>query len=97
MAIDFMVKHEVLNCNRGRVLSNREQYAGFYILSTLEMLKFAVKEDYENAKTEIKLMPIEFSFVRPQRATRKDLQNANFKNLKKRINNRKKNARNGKH
>ena len=53
MAIDFMVKHDVLNCTRSNVLSNREEYAGFYILATLEMLKFAVKEDYENARTEI--------------------------------------------
>ena len=73
MAIDFMVKHDVLNCTRSNVLSNREEYAGFYILATLEMLKFAVKEDYENARTEIQLMPIEFSYVKPSKATRKDL------------------------
>ena len=42
-------------------------------------------------------MPIEFSYIRPQKQARKDLQNANFKNLKKRIQNRKKNARKGKH
>lgn len=65
MAIDFMVKHEVLNCSRGIILKNREEYAGFYILSTLEMLKYGVKEDYENSKTEIKLMPIEFTYIRP--------------------------------
>ena len=53
MAIDFMVKHDVLSCTRGQILSNRDQYSGFYILATLEMLKFAVKEDYENSKTEI--------------------------------------------
>lgn len=53
MAIDFMVKHDVLSNPRHLVLKNREEYAGFYILATLEMLKFAVKEDYENAKTEI--------------------------------------------
>lgn len=53
MAIDFMVKHDVLGMNRNIVLSNREQYSGFYILATLEMLKFAVREDYENSKTEI--------------------------------------------
>lgn len=67
MAIDFMVKHEVLNFTRTTVLSNREEYSGFYILATLEMLKFAVKEDYENSKTEIQLMPIEFSYIRPQK------------------------------
>ena len=53
MAIDFMVKHDVLGCTRSKVLSSREEYAGFYILATLEMLKFGVKEDYENAKAEI--------------------------------------------
>ena len=53
MAVDFMVKHDVLNCQRNFILSNREEYAGFYILSTLEMLKYGVKEDYENSKSEI--------------------------------------------
>ena len=72
MAIDFMVKHEVLNCTRSTILKNREEYAGFYILATLEMLKYGIKEDYENSKTEIKLMPIEFTYVRPQKKTRKD-------------------------
>lgn len=67
MAIDFMVKHEVLNCNRSTILSNRKEYAGFYTLATLEMLKFAVKEDYDNAKTEIQLMPIEFTYVKPSK------------------------------
>ena len=53
MAVDFMVKHEILNCTRSQILSNRREYAGFYILATLEMLKYGCKEDYENSKTEI--------------------------------------------
>ena len=53
LAIDFMVKHDIQNCSRSVVLSNRKEYAGFYILAVIEMLKYAVKEDYENSKTEI--------------------------------------------
>ena len=33
----------------------------------IEMLKYAVKEDYENSKTEIKLMPITLEFAKPNR------------------------------
>ena len=97
MAIDFMVRHDVLNNLRTKVLSNRVEYAGFYILATLEMLKYGVKEDYENSKTEINLMPIEFSYIKPDRQKQADIKNANFKNLKKRMNARKVNARKGKH
>jgi hypothetical protein len=49
------------------VLRNREEYAGFFILATIEMLKYAVKEDYENAKTEIQLSPISLEYNRPAR------------------------------
>ena len=48
-----MVKHDIQNCQRDTVLSNRKEYAGFYILAVIEMLKYAVKEDYDNSKTEI--------------------------------------------
>ena len=42
-------------------------------------------------------MPIEFSYIKPDKKARDDLRAANFKNLKKRMNDRKKNARKGKH
>lgn len=67
MAIDFMIRHEILNCPRSQILSNRKEYAGFYILAVLEMLKYGVKEDYENSKTEIQLMPIEFLYSKPSK------------------------------
>jgi hypothetical protein len=35
------------------VFSSRELYAGYFILAVVEMLKYAVKEDFENQKTEI--------------------------------------------
>lgn len=42
-------------------------------------------------------MPITFEYIRPNQNQKKDLQNANFKNLKKRMNARKKNVKKGKH
>ena len=53
LQIDFMVQHDVQTCSKQKVLSNREEYSGFYILAVIEMLKYAVKEDYDNAKSEI--------------------------------------------
>jgi hypothetical protein len=79
------------------VLCNREQYAGFYILAVIEMLKYAVKEDYDNAKTEIQIMSCQLEYCKPSQTVKRDLKNANFKNLQKRMYNRKKEARKGKH
>lgn len=50
------------------------------------MLKYAVKEDYDNAKTEINLLPIELEYIKPS----KGKMNANFANVKKRMAQRKK-------
>ena len=47
------------------MLGSRKEYAGFYILAVIEMLKYAVKEDYENSKTEIQLIPIQFEYIKP--------------------------------
>jgi hypothetical protein len=79
------------------VLRNREEYAGFYILAVIEMLKYAVKEDYENAKSEIQMMSCQLEYCKPSQTVKRDLKNANFKNLQKRMFNRKKDARKGKH
>jgi hypothetical protein len=43
----------------------------------VEMLKYAVKEDYDNAKTEINLLPIELEYIQPNKAK----MNKNFKNM----------------
>lgn len=59
------------------MLKNREAYAGFYILAVVEMLKYAVKEDYDNSRTEINLMPIELEYIKPI----KGKMNKNFANV----------------
>lgn len=46
------------------------------------MLKYAVKEDYENARTEINLIPIELEYIKP---INKGKINTNFANVKKRM------------
>jgi hypothetical protein len=43
------------------------------------MLKYAVKEDYENSKTEINLISIDLEYNKPDRHK----MNKNFANLKK--------------
>lgn len=68
------------------MLSDRQQYAGFFVLAVVEMLKYAVKEDYENARTEINLIPIELEYIKPT----KGKVNTNFANVKKRMQQRKK-------
>ena len=60
-----MVKHDIHTSQRNTVLKNRKEYAGFFILAVIEMLKYAVKEDYENSKSEIKLLPVVLEFVKP--------------------------------
>jgi hypothetical protein len=81
LLIDFLVQHDVFSKRSADVLSNREQYAGFFILAVVEMLKYAVKEDYENARTEINLIPIELEYIKPI----KGKLNSNFANVKKRM------------
>ncbi len=52
------------------------------------MLKYAVKEDYDNAKTEINLISIGFEYIRP--INKAKLNKTNFANIKKRMGQRKK-------
>ncbi|CDW90096.1 UNKNOWN [Stylonychia lemnae] len=92
--IDFSVRHPIYQFPREGVFQNRESYAGFFILAVIEMLKYAIKEDYENQRTEMQLIPIILEYTKPSQSHRGVLQNANFKNLKKRIQQRKKNERN---
>lgn len=75
--IDFLIQHDIHGHTSATVLRNRESYAGFFILAVVEMLKYAVKEDYENAKTEINLMPIELEYIKPI----KGKMNTNFANV----------------
>lgn len=60
------------------------------------MLKYAVKEDYENSKSEIKLLPITLEFVKPNREKEQKAKEANFKALQKRMYKKKKVAKKGK-
>jgi hypothetical protein len=46
--LDFQVRHPIYEFDRDKVFSSREKYAGYFILAIVEMLKYAVKEDYEN-------------------------------------------------
>lgn len=46
--IDFSIRHAIYEFPREDVFQSRDSYAGYWILSVVEMLKYAVKEDYEN-------------------------------------------------
>lgn len=91
--IDFLVQHDIHGSKSSSVLRNRDAYAGFYILATIEMLKYAVKEDYDNSRTEISLMPIELEYIKPS----KGKMNSNFANVQKRLVQRRKQNKKGKH
>lgn len=51
---------------RELVFKNRTCYAAYFILAVVEMLKYAVKEDYESSKTEISLIPIQLEYHKPE-------------------------------
>ena len=51
---------------RENVFKDRRSYAQYFILAVIEMLKFAVKEDYESSRSEIKLIPITLEFIMPE-------------------------------
>jgi ABC-type Fe3+-citrate transport system substrate-binding protein len=46
--LDFQVRHPIFDFQKDDVFKNRETYAGYFILAVVEMLKYAVKEDYES-------------------------------------------------
>ena len=60
-----MVQHDVQSYTKQQVLGNRVDYAGFYILSVIEMLKYAVKEDYDNTRSEIQVMGCQLEYCKP--------------------------------
>ena len=47
------------------------------MLAIIEMLKYAVKEDYDNCRSEINLIPVEVEYNQPN----KGKMNKNFKNV----------------
>ena len=51
--IDFQTRHAIYDFEKSKVFAGREPYAGYFILAVVEMLKYAIKEDYDNQKTEI--------------------------------------------
>lgn len=56
--IDFGIRHPIFEFKRDVVFENRDSYAGYFILAIVEMLKYSVREDYENQRTEMQLIPI---------------------------------------
>ena len=48
------------------VFRNRQAYSAYFILAVIEMLKYAIKEDYESSKTDINLMPVILEYIKPE-------------------------------
>lgn len=46
--LDFSIRHPIFEFDAEKVFSAREPYSGYFILAVVEMLKYAVKEDYES-------------------------------------------------
>lgn len=42
------MRHPIYEFERDKVFSDRESYAGYFTLAVVEMLKYAIKEDYDN-------------------------------------------------
>jgi hypothetical protein len=74
--VDFMTSHSLFDTNKGDVFRNRESYAGYFILAVVEMLKYAIKEDYENSKTEMQLIPVQFEYIKPSKNKQKLMKDA---------------------
>jgi len=55
------------------VFRNRNCYSAYFILAVIEMLKYAVKEDYASAKTEINLIPVALEFTVNEKRNKKAL------------------------
>ena len=87
---DFSIRHQIYDMPREFVFRNRQCYSAYFILAVIEMLKYAVKEDYESAKSEIKLIPITLEYIRQEKKGPKNkksnlpkVMNANSKKKKK--------------
>ena len=64
---DFMIRHQIYDMPREFVFKNRQCYSSYFILAVIEMLKYAVKEDYESAKTEINMIPITLDYIKQEK------------------------------
>ena len=81
LLVDFLVQHDVYSQAAHRVLRNRDAYTGYFLLTVVEMLKYAVKEDYDNARSEINLLPVELTFNKPSKQAK--IKKTAYKNLGK--------------
>ena len=61
------------------IFRNRKCYAAYFILAVTEMLKYAVKEDYESARTEINLIPITLEYVKKETSKKKKKKGVDLK------------------
>jgi len=68
MIIDFSIKHQIHDMPKEFIFRNRQSYAAYFILAVIEMLKYAVREDFESSRSEIKLMPIRLEYYPSDKA-----------------------------
>ena len=71
ICVDFGMRHSIHDMPREMIFRNRKCYAAYFILAVTEMLKYAVKEDYESARTEINLIPITLEYVKKETSKKK--------------------------
>ena len=83
VCVDFSLRHQIYDMPREMVFKNRKCYAAYFILAVVEMLKYAVKEDYESAKTEINLIPIVLEYNKPESKKKPKTVGASKKKKKK--------------
>lgn len=53
------------------------------MLAVIEMLKYAVKEDYESSRTDINLLPCTLDYIIPERKSSKKAKLPSITNSKK--------------
>lgn len=58
LILDFNVSHKIHNIPYEFVFRNRDSYSAYFILAIVEMIKFAVKEDYESSRTDNQFIKI---------------------------------------
>lgn len=70
VCLDWSIRHQIYDMPREFVFRNRKAYAAYFVLAVIEMLKYAVKEDYESSRTEINLIPISLEFIKPEKKSK---------------------------
>ena len=73
MCCDFTLKHQIYDMPREFVFRNRTCYSAYFVLAVIEMLKYAVKEDYASSKSEISLIPISLEWTVNEKRNKKTL------------------------